>query len=724
MNESIDVDHPKVSTSLLPMYNEEVGCVAGYMRKKPFKQSTGYWTRVSKWPRRWFWVNLDLHGSENYQLHYIKQGAHTQHKIQRVYHLVNGQLERISDTSFILHIPNAEDLYLQCDSLSETNRWLATLAQLIHAANLRAESLSSAYVANMPSFDSLGSQSHSQSWWESMDKSNSLDRLNHSVDTVIPFAADGEEFSSDDTTPMTNSGRGNNSVDSLTYQAIDKPDSELMSNTQELNSTQLNVPLVPNTHDREFFDQLQSLLPMKSDSDIDSDDNIAQTLHDITSAVAPVTEQIQTLSHNVSTMLDSVVQETLDEVANEQQPATIQDSHVSFDPSLENPIVESLEEQQQSSPITLPILSPSIIYGSHSEPSNDQCQEVEEDADERHMHEPAPFVKEDADERHMHEPAPFVEEDADERHMHEPAPFVIPPSKANEKAQRWICYDDTCMQVDDTEQDVSSVGNNLLFEGAIRLKPCVIVDTNVPENDPPIPDQRPVSDVIFLENCSSTEVQPGEELIVTPSMDGLESNFQLANTLERNSGQVSLCDVASVGASDTMQNESADEKLVDSSDFSTETVEGSHPSMENPSEMYSEWESNLLDDMPELIQAYVPDDSLSGATNQMEKLINLQAMLWLGPLVPVVGFVGLWMLFAVSYFLLSIIVMWRLLRAGCVEVYKCLNQIQMQCRKWIIKGLERLHLTKNKEHEMQGVHPDIGSSVTDGLEASWLSSEL
>jgi hypothetical protein len=108
----------------------------------------------------------------------------------------------------------------------------------------------------------------------------------------------------------------------------------------------------------------------------------------------------------------------------------------------------------------------------------------------------------------------------------------------------------------------------------------------------------------------------------------------------------------------------------------------------------------------------------------MEKLINLQAMLWLGPLVPVVGFVGLWMLFAVSYFLLSIIVMWRLLRAGCMEVYKRLNQIQMQCRKWIVKGLERLHLTKSKEHEIQGVHPDIGSSVTDGVEASWLSSEL
>lgn len=175
MSHPEDVPHPIVPVSLLPMYNPEVGCVAGYLRKKPSTKQSSYWNSM-KWPRKWVWIPIDIHGSQNYQLFFLESSWTEATKIHRVFHLVGALLERIGDTLFVIRIPNDEDLFFQTESIGEANRWIATLTQLIRAANLRSDSLSKAYMDLVnnsldTSFEAIRARSESNTWWNSLSGS-------------------------------------------------------------------------------------------------------------------------------------------------------------------------------------------------------------------------------------------------------------------------------------------------------------------------------------------------------------------------------------------------------------------------------------------------------------------------------------------------------------------------------------------------------------------------
>lgn len=175
MSHPEDVSHPTVPLSLLPMYNADVGCVAGYLRKKPSTKHTSYWNSM-KWPKKWVWIPIDIHGSQNYQLFFLESSWTETTKIHRVYHLVGALLERIGDTLFVLRIPNDEDLFFQTETIGEANRWVATLTQLIRAANQRSDSLSKAYMDLVntsldSSLEAIRTRSESTTWWNSLSGS-------------------------------------------------------------------------------------------------------------------------------------------------------------------------------------------------------------------------------------------------------------------------------------------------------------------------------------------------------------------------------------------------------------------------------------------------------------------------------------------------------------------------------------------------------------------------
>lgn len=123
---------PEVSIKDLLIWDGERSQCCGYLNKKASKSSA---FSKGKWQRRWFLIDINLEGNENYCLEYYHSPEDK--SARQSFSLVNASIKIAGGNSFLVYLNDGSVLTLSTTSPEIMQNWIETIESVVSVANWR-----------------------------------------------------------------------------------------------------------------------------------------------------------------------------------------------------------------------------------------------------------------------------------------------------------------------------------------------------------------------------------------------------------------------------------------------------------------------------------------------------------------------------------------------------------------------------------------------------------
>jgi hypothetical protein len=129
---------PRCFYSDFKIYDKRRQVAGGWLKKKAGLQGGSVFNKGS-WQRRWFSIDTEVTGTDNYELEYFH---YPDDKTSRQkYPLESAALVMAGGTSFQLQMADGTLLQLKADNAEKRDLWYETLERVITVATFRAQAL-------------------------------------------------------------------------------------------------------------------------------------------------------------------------------------------------------------------------------------------------------------------------------------------------------------------------------------------------------------------------------------------------------------------------------------------------------------------------------------------------------------------------------------------------------------------------------------------------------